>query len=225
MGFYSCKAINEVGTIDTLGKIEITSTQTNADKLPESLIQSQSVTSKSEECEMKKERKSIIIKSEVNKSEHIVSTKTIEISDMSLLLHEPDIIDILKSINSDDLGPGKETVQELAVIGYLMQRGSTIEHIKEMYNTNTFLALKRPESQFALVQLVEREGYGKLISEILIEEHVEDDALLASTVGFLAFLKMIQLNQITVETVLARLTCEDFMTQDWESADGKEVHI
>lgn len=217
-----------MGEAVTLGKVEIASTQsmqvTHETTVSESIATIEKRVSKESFYETL-ETDEMKIQNEVHYSKEETIEERMETTDIAGLLNEPEIVEILGHINIENFGPGIETIKELAIIGYLIQKGSTIEDIKQIYNTNGFTALKQPESQFALVQLVEREGHGKLITEILIAEHVADDALLASTVGFLAFLKMIELNHTSVENVISKLSRDDFMRQDWKSVEGKEVLI
>lgn len=215
-----------MGEAVTLGKVEIASTQSmqvmHETTVSESIATIEKRVSKESFYETL-ETDEMKIQKEVHYSKEETIEERIETTDIAGLLNEPEILETLGHINIENFGPGIETIKELVIIGYLIQKGSSIEDIKQIYNTNGFTALKQPESQFALVQLVEREGHGKLITEILIAEHVADDALLASTVGFLAFLKMIELNHTSVENVISQLSRDDFIRQDWKSIEGKEV--
>lgn len=232
MGFYSCKAKNEVGEAVTLGKVEIASSQPmHGTTTIKSIETSNASTTKTAETKVKKstyetiETNEMKIQREVHFTKEEIIEEKVETTDIASLYDQPEITDLFKRINLENYGPGIETIKELAVVGYLMQQGSSIDDIKHIYNTNGFAALKQPESQFALVQLVEREGHGKLITEILIAEHIADDELLASTVGFLAFLKMIEMKHTSVENVISLLSREDFTRQEWKSMEGKEVQI
>lgn len=234
VGFYSCKAKNEIGETVSLGKLEITSTHSIN---PEPVIKQVKIESSKVSSEHIQKLKSKEIISETIETDEMKIQREVrftkeefievitEVTDIARLTEEPEIADMLKEINFEHYGPGIETIKELTIIGYLIAKGSSIENIKQIYNTNGFAALKQPESQFALVQLVEREGHGKLISDILVTEHVADDELLASTVGFLAFLKMIELKQTTVSEVISHLSRDDFIRQDWKAVEGKEVVI
>lgn len=225
IGFYSCKAKNEIGETVTLGKVDITST-TSVPGVTETLPEKSRTITKSivktsthetiETNEMKIQR-------EIHFSKENRFEETMESTDVNILREDPAMVDIFNRINVEDYGPGLETVKELTMIGYLIQQGSSIEDIKNIYNANGFMALKQPESQFALVQLVEREGHGKLITDILIAEHIADDELLASTVGFLAFLKLIEMKHTTVENVISLLSADDFIRQEWKSMEVREV--
>lgn len=134
-----------------------------------------------------------------------------------------EVNEVLHFIEAHRFGTGEMPLRELATIGYLVQRGITVTEITHLYNADTFPALKNPESQAALVQLVEREGHGKLISEVLTEETVVDDEhMFASTVGFRAFMRMIQQQHVTIEEVIANFKEEDFIAQEWQHGEVRE---
>lgn len=224
VGFYSCKAENEVGQAVTLGKVEIASSQPMHGNLPQKSITPSNVKlEKSLNIEVK-----LITKVDnqiIEKEVHLIKGDRCQKGAPNLrnLANDTEIATLFDQINVDNYGPGLETIKDLTIIGYLMQQGSGIDDIKNIYNTDGFTALKQPESQFALVQLIEREGHGKLITDILIAEHIADDNILASTVGFLAFLKMIELKHTTVENFISLLCRDDFTRQEWKSIEGKEV--
>lgn len=134
-----------------------------------------------------------------------------------------EVNEVLHFIEAHKFGTGEMPLRELATIGYLVQRGITVTEITHLYNADSFPALKNPESQAALVQLVEREGHGKLISEVLTEETVVDDEhMFASTVGFRAFMRMIQQQHVTIEEVIANFKEEDFIAQEWQHGEVRE---
>lgn len=136
-----------------------------------------------------------------------------------------EINEILEMIEADKFGTGEQPLRELATIGFLVQRGITISEITHLYNADSFPALKNPESQSALVQLVEREGHAQLISEVITEETVQDEQLLAATVGFRAFLRMIEQRHITIEEVITNFRHEDFIAQEWKLGEAKERSV
>lgn len=201
VGFYSCKAKNEIGEAVTLGKVELSSQTVKHDE--------------AETIETNEKK----IQQEVQFSKGGSPKKITHYEDLA---QNPAILKILKTVNAEQYGPGTETIKELKIIEYLIQQGSTIQDIKETYNSNGFRALKQPQSQFALVQLMEREGHGKIITEILVAEHIADDELLASTVGFLAFLAMIDKGLMTMNSVISLLSHEDFTRQEWKSIEARD---
>lgn len=134
-----------------------------------------------------------------------------------------EVNEILELIEAHKFGTGEQPLRDLATIGYLVQRGITVTEITSLYNADTFPALKNPEAQAALVQLVERQGHGTLISEVLTEETtVDDEHLFASTVGFRAFMRMIQREHITIEEVITHFKEEDFVKHEWKHAEARE---
>lgn len=133
-----------------------------------------------------------------------------------------EINEILEIIQADKFGSGEKPLRELATIGFLLQSGITVSEITHLYNADSFPALKNPESQSALVQLVEREGHAQLISEVITEETILDEASLAATVGFRAFLRMIEQQHITIEEVIPNFRHEDFIAQEWKVSEAKE---
>lgn len=71
-----------------------------------------------------------------------------------------------------------------------------------------------------MVQLVEREGYTSLISEVFTEETTLDETLLKV---FQAFLKMIELKHSTIEEILPLFVAEDFLPAPWEVDHATQV--
>lgn len=137
-----------------------------------------------------------------------------------------EVNEVLEMIEAHKFGTGEMPLRELATIGYLVQRGITVTEITHLYNADSFPALKNPEAQAALVQLVERQGHGTLISEVLTEETtVDDEHLFASTVGFRAFMRMIQQEHVTIEEVITHFRTEDFERHEWKHAESKTVEI
>lgn len=137
-----------------------------------------------------------------------------------------EVNEILELIEAHKFGDGQQPLRELATIGYLVQRGITVTEITALYNADTFPALKNPEAQAALVQLVERQGHGTLISEVLTEETtVDDEHVVASTVGFRAFMRMIEREHIAIEEVITHFREEDFVHHEWKHAEARETIV
>lgn len=78
-----------------------------------------------------------------------------------------EINELLEVINAREFGPGESPLRELAKIGYMLRSGVSTEEIEGLYDSQYFPALRVPQSQSALVQLVERQGHGALITEVL----------------------------------------------------------
>lgn len=152
-----------------------------------------------------------------------ISQKSISIEDMIELRQHQQVNLLLETIEAKSFGViGESALRDLATMSLLIRHGCTIIEIIYMYEQNIFISLKKPEAQSALVQLVEREGHEELISQILTESSAEDETTLAATVGFKAFIRMIETCEISIETVIRKFVREDFITQDWKIS-GKEV--
>lgn len=135
-----------------------------------------------------------------------------------------EVEEVMEMLNAPEFGPGEQPLRELATIGYLVRHGITVYEINEsLYRTDKFPALKTPDAQNALVQLVERKGHGPLITQVLTEETTTDESIVAATVGFRAFMKMVELQHATVEEIITHFTPEDFRPRAWEVTDVTEV--
>ena len=136
-----------------------------------------------------------------------------------------EVNEILETIEVGKFGTGEKPLRELATIGYMLKHGLTITEIYQLYSANLFPSLKIPESQSALVQLVERQGHESLITEMLTEETIEDETELAATVGFRAFMRMVQVTDIAIEDAITHFKHEDFISQEWKSNEHREKII
>lgn len=135
-----------------------------------------------------------------------------------------EVDEIMELLDVKEFGPGESPLRELATIGYLVRQGVSVNEINEcLYRTEIFPALKTPDAQNALVQLVERKGYGPLISQVLTEETTTDESFVAATVGFRAFMRMVELQHATVEEVITHFAPEDFRPRAWEVTEISEV--
>lgn len=135
-----------------------------------------------------------------------------------------EVDEIMEVLDVKEFGPGESPLRELATIGYLVRQGVSVNEINEcLYRTEIFPALKTPDAQNALVQLVERKGHGPLITQVLTEETTTDESFVAATVGFRAFMKMVELQHATVEEVITHFAPEDFRPRAWEVTEISEV--
>ena len=168
-----------------------------------------------EEKPKKKKKDKIKVKEEVT-IEEIVEIQRENIA--------REVEEIMEMLHAKEFGPGEAPLRELATIGFLVRQGVSVNEINEsLYRTDNFPALKTPEAQNALVQLVEREGHGPLITQVLTEETTTDESVVAATVGFRAFMRMIELQHVTVEEVLTHFAPEDFRPRAWEVTEATEV--
>lgn len=137
-----------------------------------------------------------------------------------------EVDEIMELLDVKEFGPGESPLRELATVGYLVRQGVSVNEINEcLYRTEIFPALKTPDAQNALVQLVERKGYGPLITQVLTEETTTDESFVAATVGFRAFMRMVELQHATVEEVITHFAPEDFRPRAWEVTEISEVGI
>lgn len=129
---------------------------------------------------------------------------------------------ILETIQAHQFGSGEQPLRELATVAHLLKKGVEITEIIQLYDADFFPALKLPESQSALVQLVERQGYENLIAEILNTESIQDEHMLASTVGFRAFMRLVEVTKNSIEELITSFKFEDFVSQEWKHKEVKE---
>lgn len=134
-----------------------------------------------------------------------------------------EVEELMKFVRAKEFGPGESPLRELAQIGFLVRQGVSVNEITTLYEADHFPALRTPEAQSAMVQLVEREGQGALISEVLTEESTTDEDLVASTVGFRAFMRMVELRHAAVEEVITHFAPEDFRPHAWETSEATQV--
>lgn len=153
-----------------------------------------------------------------------ITKKTLIREDVEIIRNHEVVDRTLKKISAKTFGEtGEESVRDLASIGVMLNYGITIQEVIYMYETNVFISLKKPEAQAALVSLVEREGHEPLITQVIAETSSEDEKVMASTVGFKAFIRMIDTCNISVEETILKFAREDFVTQDWRIS--KEVRL
>lgn len=153
----------------------------------------------------------------------IITSKTLKVADIDKLKKSAEVNNILNDFKTKELTPFETPLRELATIAFLVRNGITVTEITGLYHENHFPALQTTETQAALVQLLEREGYAAFVSEVLAEETETDEAFVAKTVGFRALMKMIESEHIAVEEVIAHFAPEDFVSQEWKMEQTHEV--
>lgn len=129
---------------------------------------------------------------------------------------------ILETIEAHQFGSGERPLREIATVAHLLKKGVEITEIIQLYDANFFPALKLPESQSALVQLVERQGHESLIAEILNAHSSDDESLLASTVGFRAFIRMVEVTKTPIEEIITNFKFDDFVSQEWKHKEIRD---
>lgn len=133
-----------------------------------------------------------------------------------------EVEEIMEMMKVKEFGPAEKPLRELAKIGFMVRQGVSVTEINELYQADKFPALRTPQAQSALVQVVERKGFSPLISEVLTEESTIDETT-ASTVGFKALMRMVEQNHATVEETLTELAPEDFKPESWITREATEV--
>lgn len=167
--------------------------------------------------ELKKKKK----KPEKVKTTEVTVEQIIKEHEENIAREVEELMDVM---NATEFGPGESPLRELATIGFLVRQGVSVYEINEsLYRTDKFPALRTPDAQNALVQLVERQGHGPLITEVLTEETTTDESIVAATVGFRAFMKMVDLQHATVEEVITHFAPDDFRPRAWEVTEAIEV--
>lgn len=163
------------------------------------------------------ETEETIIKEVEHKTCHTTITIN-SVKDVDNLKNSAEVEEILKKFKSQNFGSEEESIRELATVSYMLQSGLSTNDVQKLFQSDLFPNLKNTESQSALVQVLEREGHEKIVSDILSEksEHEIDESFIA-TVGFKAFLKMVEMKQIKAEEIIKLLTPEDFASNSWKS--------
>lgn len=160
----------------------------------------------------------------VKEIEHTTIQKSYSAADIQILKMSSEVELIMKNLQTKNFGSGQESLRELATIAFLIQQGMSVTDITTLFQTESFPALQTPESQSALVQLLERQGHGKLVSDVLTETtETEVDETYVATAGFRAFMKMIALKHASVEEIILQLAPEDFASQEWKNETQTEV--
>jgi len=150
----------------------------------------------------------------ISEVEHKTCHTTITINDLkdiNDLKNSKEVNEILSKISGKNFGAEEESVKELATVSYMLQSGLSTNDIQKLFQANQFPNLQKTESQSALVQLLEREGHETIVSEIMSEksEHEIDESFVAS-VGFRAFLKMIEEKRAKADELIMSIKPEDF---------------
>lgn len=134
-----------------------------------------------------------------------------------------EINETMQYIGIKEFAAGENPLAELAKIDFMVRHGITVNEVMGLYDANKFPGLKKPESQSALVQVIERKGHGTVISEILAEESVVSDDFLTQKLGFKALLRIVELKYVTVEEVITHLMAGDYKQTLLKRLEPKEV--
>lgn len=162
----------------------------------------------------------------IKEVEHRVCEKTITITDLkdiNDLKNSNEVNDLMNQLEKKSFETGKESLRELATVSYMIQKGLSTDEVDKLFQMNLFPELQTPESQCALVQLLEKHGHATLVSEVLSEKSdTEIDENFVATAGFRAFMRMIGKQGVNVEQVVLSIAPEDFAASNWKH-DAKEV--
>lgn len=150
----------------------------------------------------------------ISEVEHKTCHTTITINDLkdiNDLKNSKEVNEILSKLSGKNFGTEEESVKELATVSFMLQSGLSTSDVQKLFQANQFPNLQKTESQSALVQLLEREGHETIVSEIMSEknEHEIDESFVAS-VGFRAFLKMIDEKKAKADELILSIKPEDF---------------
>ena len=154
--------------------------------------------------------------SEVRVQEVIKKIKEVEIK-TALVLKET-----LECLQTEELKPVEVPINQLAKIGFYIQHGVTSEEILVLISVGHFSELFAPNIQSALINVVERLGHSAIVTQVLSEATV-DDHLATSTIGFRAFMRMIEMSHVTIEEVLTQFTITDFEQPIWQTKQASQV--
>uniref|UniRef100_A0A182NH79 Ig-like domain-containing protein n=1 Tax=Anopheles dirus TaxID=7168 RepID=A0A182NH79_9DIPT len=164
----------------------------------------------------------IVTTETVQEIERMVIHEKLDVSDVEGVKNSVEVKEILTNLKAGEFGPGEAPLRELATIAFMVKHGVTVSEITSFYQANHFPALQKPESQSAMVLLLEREGYANIVTEILTETDM-DETQLAATAGFRAFMRMIEVNHASVEEIIAHFSPDDFVVQEWKTETAYEV--
>lgn len=162
----------------------------------------------------------------IKESYHSTIEKNIKITDLkdiNDIKSSREVDEIMEKIQSKSFTSGEESLRELATIAYMIKKGLSVSDVDKLFQANVFIELQTPESQCALVQLLEKHGYATLVSEVLSEKsETEIDESFVAAAGFRAFLKMIETKKMDVEDIILSISPEDFAASNWKQ-EAKEV--
>lgn len=167
-------------------------------------------------------RKNVIVQeveeSFISEVDHrIIEISVTDLKDINDLKTSDEVNSMLKKLQDKNFPSGEESLRELATIAYMIQKGLEVSNINKLFQANLLPALQTPESQCALVQLLERHGHATFVSEVLSENsESEIDESYVATAGFRAFMKMIETKNINIEEIILSISPEDFTASNWK---------
>lgn len=164
----------------------------------------------------------VIIK-EVQHTLFETTIKITDLKDINDLKAIKEVNDLMEKLESKNFTTGKGSLRELATIAFMIQKGLDSQEIEKLFHAHMFPQLYTPEAQCALVQLIERHGHAKIVSEVLAEKtETEIDESYVATAGFRAFMRMVEKKNLNIEEIVLSISPEDFATSNWKQ-ESKEV--
>lgn len=146
-----------------------------------------------------------------------------DLKDINDLKTSKEVNEMMKKLESKSFTSGQASLRELATISFMVQNGLGIQEIDKLFQSNLFPELQTPESQCALVQLLERHGHAALVSEVLSEKSETDiDEKFVATAGFRAFMRMVEKKNLNIEEIVLSISPEDFTASSWKQ-EAEEV--
>jgi hypothetical protein len=146
-----------------------------------------------------------------------------DLKDLDDLKTSEEVNKFMQNFKTQDFEAANEPLRELATIAFMIQKGLAAEEVDKLFQANLFPELKTPESQSALVQILERKGHADLVTEVLSEKsETEIDENYVATAGFRAFMKMIKQKHVNVEEIILSISPDDFNANNWKH-ETKEV--
>lgn len=162
----------------------------------------------------------------IKESYHSTIEKNIKITDLKDIndfKSSQEVDEIMVKLQGKGFTSGEGSLRELATIAYMIKKGLSVSDVDKLFQANVFIELQTPESQCALVQLLEKHGHATLVSEVLSEKsEIEIDESFVAAAGFKAFLKMIETKKMDVEDIILSISPEDFAASNWKQ-EAKEV--
>jgi hypothetical protein len=146
-----------------------------------------------------------------------------DLKDLDDLKTSDEVNKFMQNFKSQEFETANEPLRELATIAFMIQKGLAAEEVDKLFQADLFPELKTPESQSALVQILERKGHADLVTEVLSEKsETEIDENYVATAGFRAFMKMIRQKNVNVEEIILSISPDDFNANNWKH-ETKEV--
>lgn len=160
---------------------------------------------------------------EIHHSTFEKNIKITDLKDINDLKSSSEVNELMEKLQRKSFTSGEKSLRELATIAYMIKKGLPVSDVDKLFEASAFPELQTPESQCALVQLLEKHGHATLVSEVLSEKsETEIDENFVATAGFRAFMKMIEIEKIDVEDIVLSITPEDFAASNWKQ-EAKEV--